>query len=347
RRRAAGTVTRLDIRDGHDRQAEGDGHSLRTVGSRIFHRRGGSNDDGRSNVSSKQGGWFANLSRRPSTRSQNARVNGATTTDAEDEDVPLETTRPPPPPPKPSFFSLLRPHPKIPGVQPQRRSIFDFFRSKLQSATNRKSNSANQNRQQEQQDAEPAPGDQQLVEVEQLRRRGWIPPGLARRQRSLKERLRSEGLPADGSGGSGGSKNPFFGSNRFLSRAERKKAAAATEEHTDTDGADMRGDDPFGDAAGVNVRGPEELSDHEVDNFFEVERSSSMVESANGQTGKPWSRFKSSKDRKKKGKSRPTEETPMQTKGTLGGGADIVQRPKDAFPDSPYHKATNVESEVD
>ncbi|KAG8791115.1 hypothetical protein FRC17_008799, partial [Serendipita sp. 399] len=208
KRRISGVVTRLDIRDGHDRQTEGDSHSLRTVGSRIFQRPRPSNDDAQSNVSSRQGGWFANLSRKGSTRSQAARTIGATTTDAEDEEVPLETAQPPPPPPKPSFFSLLRPHPKVPGVQPQRRSIFEFIRSKLRSASNIKVGSANQNRQQV---IEPTPEDQQLVEVEQLRRRGWIPPGLARRQRSLKERLRSEGMPADGTGGS---KNPFFGSNR-------------------------------------------------------------------------------------------------------------------------------------
>ncbi|KAG8791410.1 hypothetical protein FRC17_008754 [Serendipita sp. 399] len=133
-----------------------------------------------------------------------------------------------------------------------------------------------------------------------------------------------------------------------MSRAERKKAAAVTEEHTDTDAVDMRGDDPFGDGAGVNLHGPDELSDQEVDNFFEVERSNSMVESdtINGQQSKSWSRFKSTKERKKKGKARAGEGS-TQTKGTLGGGADIVQKPRDAFPDSPYHKAEKTAEEIE
>ena len=106
------------------------------------------------------------------------------------------------------------------------------------------------------------------MEEQQLRKRGWMPPGLARRQRSLKERLRSED-------GAGTGRNPFFGSSKsVLSRAERKKAAAAAAE--DTDGQEMLGgdDDPFGDRNGVNTHGPEELTEQEVDDFFEVERAS-------------------------------------------------------------------------
>lgn len=97
RRRAAGVITRLDIRDGADRAAEGDALSLRTVGSRILNRHGGDrSDDARSNTSTKQGGWFG-LSRTTSTRSRNAHT--VNTTDIEDEDIP-PVQQPPPPPPK-------------------------------------------------------------------------------------------------------------------------------------------------------------------------------------------------------------------------------------------------------
>jgi hypothetical protein len=118
------------------------------------------------------------------------------------------------------------------------------------------------------------------MEVEQLRKRGWIPPGLARRQRSLKERLRADGLPADGSGGP---RNPFFGSSKsVLSRLERKKqkaaAAAAATDNTDTDAI---GDDPFADDAEVgDMHGPNEITEQDVDDFFEIERPTSMIEMA-------------------------------------------------------------------
>ena len=118
------------------------------------------------------------------------------------------------------------------------------------------------------------------MEVEVLRKRGWIPPGLARRQRSLKERLRAEGLPANGTGST---RNPFFGSSRSgLNRSERKKkaaAAAAATDNTDTDA--MAGDDPFADEAevgGENLHGPDEITEQDVDDFFEIERPTSMIE---------------------------------------------------------------------
>lgn len=113
------------------------------------------------------------------------------------------------------------------------------------------------------------------MEVEVLRKRGWIPPGLARRQRSLKERLRAQGLPADGTGTT---RNPFFGSSKsVVSRSERKKmAAAAAAENTDTDA--MVGDDPFADEAVANIHGPDEITEQDVDDFFEIERPTSMME---------------------------------------------------------------------
>jgi hypothetical protein len=269
---------------------------------------------------------------------------------------------------QPSFFSLLRPHPKIPNQTPQRRSIFEFFRAKpLQVSSTKPTNAHDQ----QHNNSNSTPEEQQLMEVEQLRKRGWIPPGLARRQRSLRERLRADGLPADGSGGT---RNPFFGSSKsVLSRLERKKqkaaAAAAATDNTDTDA--MVGDDPFADDAGVGVdlHGPDEINEQDVDDFFEVERPTSMME----MTGRPvrffysfhqlnsdsiffaqtkdksWSKFKPSKDRKNKSKARvaaaATNMAPI--KGTLGGGADVVQKPRDAFPDSPHHRAVPDETSVD
>jgi hypothetical protein len=108
-----------------------------------------------------------------------------------------------------------------------------------------------------------------------LRKRGWIPPGLIRRQKSLKERLGKE---------EGGlNKNPFFGSKGSgLSRAERRGKAKAvigdTDLDTDAEGLHV-GDDPFGDHNGNH--GAEELTEADVDNFFEIERTSSIVELEN------------------------------------------------------------------
>lgn len=319
RRRVEGIITRLDIRDGADRAAEGDALSLRTVGSRILNRHG---DDAKSTTSTRQGGWFG-LSRNTSTKSRNTRT--ANNTDVEDEEMHT-VQQPPQPPPKPSFFSLLRPHPQVPGQKPQRRSIFDFFRSKLSNSNSNKRTSTNT--------AQPSDSNanDREMEEQQLRKRGWIPPGLARRQRSLKERLRT-------GDGATTSRNPFFGSTKsVLSRAERKKAAAAAME--DTDGQEMLGgdEDPFGDGNGVNAHGPDEFTEQDVDDFFEVERASGVAQTEERQD-RAWSRFKPTKDRKKKNKARDVP-APVATPGTLGSGAAIVQKPRDAFPDSPHHKAT-------
>ena len=94
-RRNDGIITRLDVRDGSDRHAEGDTLSLRTVGSRILNRRQGT-EDGKSSVSWRTG-WFG-LSRNASTRSR-ARTAG-TSTDVEEEEAHHHEDRPPPPPPK-------------------------------------------------------------------------------------------------------------------------------------------------------------------------------------------------------------------------------------------------------
>jgi hypothetical protein len=60
----------------------------------------------------------------------------------------------------------------------------------------------------------------------------------------------------------------------MLSRADRKKAHDAA-------GRGEGGDDPFGDNAGINLQGPDEITEQEIDDFFEVDRSSSIVEMSN------------------------------------------------------------------
>jgi hypothetical protein len=62
----------------------------------------------------------------------------------------------------------------------------------------------------------------------------------------------------------------------MLSRADRKKAHDAA-----TGGRGDGGDDPFGDNAGINLEGPDEITEQEIDDFFEVDRSSSIVEMSN------------------------------------------------------------------
>jgi hypothetical protein len=164
------------------------------------------------------------------------------------------------------------------------------------------------------------------------------------------------------------SKNPFFGSKGSgLSRAERRGKAKAiigdTELDTDAEGLRI-GDDPFGDHNGDH--GAEALTEADVDNFFEIERTSSIVELENRLVrisskivdsiltndvkpkDKPFSKFRPSKDRKqakKKASSNTVNEdagAEEPIKGQLGGGADIVQRPRDAFPNSGHQFVEEV-----
>lgn len=95
KRREGGIITRVDVRDGSDRHAEGDTLSLRTVGSRILNRRTDT-EDGKSNTF-RRAGWFG-LSRNTSTQSR-ARTLG-TNTDVDDEETPRDEDRPPPLPAK-------------------------------------------------------------------------------------------------------------------------------------------------------------------------------------------------------------------------------------------------------
>jgi hypothetical protein len=177
-----------------------------------------------------------------------------------------------------------------------------------------------------------------------------------------------------------------------LNRAERKKAAKnvragtgtsnGTDLDTDLDGDDgirMDGPDPFGDENVAvhgdghdedghgDVHGPIMLTEEDI----EIEAPTS-TEMANMPTHeRSWSKFKPSKDRRNKGKDKtrssppPAHASPFYENGNgngsksrngsgmLGNGAAIVQKPRDAFPDSPHHRAADAlladkeETEVD
>jgi len=92
-------------------------------------------------------------------------------------------------------------------------------------------------------------------------------------------------------------------------------------------------EDPFAD------QDASEITPQEVDEFFEIDRTSSILELNNRPANmtptkeKTWSRLKGGKNKKNKGKQ----------KGELGGGADIVSHPEDAFPNSPHHSRNNVD----
>lgn len=125
-----------------------------------------------------------------------------------------------------------------------------------------------------------------------LRKRGWIPPGLVKKSRSFL------------GNGDSSSRNPFLGSSRSLTRRKKASKDPFADEQTDADA--------------------QELSQQDLDDFYEIERPESMdmMESEpNPTNGKNWSRFRS---KEKKGKKK--------SKSKLGQGAEIVATPGDAFP---------------
>ncbi|KAJ6575376.1 hypothetical protein B0H19DRAFT_935066 [Mycena capillaripes] len=272
-RRAAGTITRFDVRDGSDRRDESDNLSLRAVGSRIvqgMHHRGETSGTS----TGRRASWFGTIMRRPTAKGKKKQ----TTAEDEEEDAATEQAVEPPPKQSSSIFGYLNP-------------LALFSSSSAPAAEVDAQNLV-------------SPEEARAAEVENLRKRGWMPPGLARRQKSLRDRLRaSEG------------RNPFLGGTRVY----HKKSSTGT---TDSE-------NPFAD------QDASEITPQEVDEFFEIDRTSSILE-LNNRPDKTWSRFKGGKNKKNKGKQ----------KGELGGGADIVKSPEDAFPNSPHHSKNNV-SQID
>ncbi|KAJ7786574.1 hypothetical protein B0H16DRAFT_1708729 [Mycena metata] len=277
-RRAAGIITRFDVRDGSDRRDESDNLSLRSVGSRIVHTMHRGEPSGASTTTGRRNSWFGTLIRRPSGKGK--KKQAAVPEDGEEtgtEEVPE-----PPAKQSGSIFGYLNPlalfsSSAAPAAAPDAQNLI-------------------------------SPEEARAAEVEQLRKRGWMPPGLARRQKSLRDRLRAtEGH------------NPFLGGSRVYSTRGKKKSSES--------------EDPFAD------QDASEITPQEVDEFFEIDRTSSILELNNRPVNvtptkeKTWSRLKGGKNKKNKGKQ----------KGELGGGADIVSHPEDAFPNSPHHSRNNVD----
>ncbi|KAJ7361484.1 hypothetical protein DFH08DRAFT_952040 [Mycena albidolilacea] len=280
-RRAAGIITRFDVRDGSDRRDESDNLSLRSVGSRIvhgIHHRG--ETSGTSTPMKRPASWFGTLMRRPTAKGKKRQ----TPTDNE-EDTEAEQAPDPPAKQSTSIFGYLNPLALFSG------SSTPVAEAEAQNLV--------------------SPEETRAAEVEQLRKRGWMPPGLQRRQKSLRDRLRaSEG------------RNPFLGGSRVYSR--RGKSSSQSN----------GGEDPFVDQEAT------EITPQEVDEFFEIDRTSSILELNNrpvtpAKEKTTW-RLKGGKNKKNKEKQ----------KGELGGGADIVKSPEDAFPNSPHHSKNNV-SQID
>jgi len=290
-RRRDGVITRIEVRDGADRAAEGDTMSLHSVASRIFHPRESSASHAPSAKPKPRGSrivsWLG-LGNKGRNKPQPSVPQGEDEAPHEEQEL-LEV------PQKPSLLSLLRPKP---NVQPSsiRRSIFDFFRSRPAEPAP---------------EPEPSSEEQKKAEEEVLRKRGWMPPGLKRKHRSLRDSLRN------------GNGNPFLGNSKPFAVGRRKKHSAP--------------ENPFADEHAQNGdAGPLELTEQDIDEFFEVERPESMVlmDNQQGPDGKSWSRFKPAKDKKnkkKKGKGK-----------ALGSGADVIATPQDAMPGPVQH-----ESEVD
>ncbi|KAK0445966.1 uncharacterized protein EV420DRAFT_909099 [Desarmillaria tabescens] len=237
-----GVVTTIDIRDGVDRKEESDGRSLRSMGSKILHPQ-------KEKTEKKQGGgWFNGLINRIKTVAAPPKkeLRDINTDEAEE----------------------LRPHDAEEGDASNKPSIFktgilSYF---LPPATIPRAHNT------------PPPEPAQDQEVEQMRKRGWLPPGV-RRQLSFRQRLSSKKTS-----------NPFLGGKRAKKQQED--------------------DNPFVDPSPAGA--DEEGEEGEVDDFFELERPD--IADATGvemdkSTGRAWSRFNPKRSRSKgKGKGKAVEQ---------------------------------------
>ncbi|CAK5280315.1 unnamed protein product [Mycena citricolor] len=289
-RMSAGVITRFDVRDGSDRKDESDSLSLRSVGSRIvhgIHHRGetSSSTAGTATATStgRRQSWFGGLIRRPPAPAKGKKKQlpvAPTEDEEEDDEVESVAERAAPKQQRPtSIFGYLNP-----------LSLFSVAKQTIVESVHEG-------------ETLMSPNEAREAEVENLRKRGWIPPGLKQRQKSLRDRLRaSEG------------NNPFLGGSRVYLRAGKKSSTSTTEV-----------ENPFTD------QDASELTPQEVDEFFEIDRTSSIMEMNNQPANvtptkdKSWPRFKGKKKNKPK-------------KGDLGG-ANVIGQPEDAFPDSPFHSS--------
>jgi hypothetical protein len=90
-RRAAGVITRFDVRDGSDRRDESDNLSLRAVGSRIVHGMHHRGETSSTTATDRRKSWFGTLIRRPTKGKKKA------ATEDEEEDPGTELAVEPPP----------------------------------------------------------------------------------------------------------------------------------------------------------------------------------------------------------------------------------------------------------
>ncbi|KAJ6621122.1 hypothetical protein B0H10DRAFT_2215387 [Mycena sp. CBHHK59/15] len=277
-RRSAGVITRFDVRDGSDRRDDSDSHSLRAVGSRIVQ---GIHQRGETSTTTNRRSWFGTFVRRkPVPGKKDGTIPDPDQEDDADVGAPEES----PPKQSTSLFGYLNPlalFSSAPAAAPESQNLVSLEEARA-------------------------------AEVENLRKRGWMPPGLARRQKSLRDRLRAtEG------------RNPFLGGSKVHYRGKKKDSTGSQD-----------AENPFADQA----PDAEEITPQEVDEFFEVERSSSILELSNRPSRENKEKIWRLRGKSKKNKGKQT--------GKLGGGADIVRQPEDAFPDSPHHSRNNV-SNVD
>ncbi|KAK0204114.1 hypothetical protein DFS33DRAFT_861439 [Desarmillaria ectypa] len=238
-----GVITTIDIRDGVDRKEETDGKSLRSMGSRILHPQ-------KEKTEKKQGGgWLNGLITRIKTVAAPPKkeLRDINTDEAEE----------------------LRPHNAGEGDASNKPSIFktgilSYFLPPA--AVPRAHN--------------PPPEPAQDQEVEQMRKRGWLPPGV-KRQLSFRQRLSTRR-----------EKN----SNPFLGGKHAKK--------------EQEDENPFVDSSLAGA--DEEWEEGEVDDFFELERPDSADTTGvqmDKATGRAWSRFNPKRSRSKgKGKGKAVEQ---------------------------------------
>jgi len=85
-RRAAGIITRFDVRDGSDRRDESDNLSLRSVGSRIVHGIHHRGETSGTTTSRRPASWFGTLIRRPTVKGKK-KQEGATLDNEEDTEA--------------------------------------------------------------------------------------------------------------------------------------------------------------------------------------------------------------------------------------------------------------------
>ncbi|KAK0192198.1 hypothetical protein F5146DRAFT_1135952 [Armillaria mellea] len=170
-----GVVTTIDIRDGTDRKEESDGRSLRSMGSRILNPQ-------KEKMEKKQGGgWFNGLINRIKTVTAPPKNQPRDVDTDEAEELRPRNTGEADPSSKPSIFKT---------------GILSYFLPPA--AVPRAHNT-------------PPPEPAQDQEVEQMRKRGWLPPGVKRQFSFRRLSTKREKV-----------QNPFLGGKRAKKEEEEE-----------------------------------------------------------------------------------------------------------------------------